>query len=71
MTGPRDRRAMGRIAVASMIGTVVEFYDFFIFSTAAATVFNKLLFRRQWREVALGAGAATVVLAFYGWEPHS
>jgi metabolite-proton symporter len=34
----------GRIAVASFIGTAIEFYDFYIYGTAAALVFNKLFF---------------------------
>ena len=29
----------GRIAVASMVGTTVEFYDFYIYATAAVSVF--------------------------------
>src|SRR3954453_19137946 len=33
-----------RIIVASLIGTSLEWYDFFIYGTAAALVFNKLFF---------------------------
>ncbi|TCI96395.1 MFS transporter [Aeromicrobium sp. IC_218] len=33
-----------RVAGASLIGTTIEFFDFFIFGTAAALVFNKLFF---------------------------
>ncbi|MFP5022792.1 MFS transporter [Pseudonocardia phyllosphaerae] len=33
-----------RIAVASFIGTAIEFYDFYIYGTAAALVFNTLFF---------------------------
>ena len=33
-----------RVAIASCIGTTVEWYDFFIYATAAALVFNKLFF---------------------------
>lgn len=32
------------ITIASMIGTIVEWYDFIIYGTAAALVFNKLFF---------------------------
>jgi MHS family shikimate/dehydroshikimate transporter-like MFS transporter len=32
------------IALASLIGTTIEWYDFFLYNTAAALVFNKLFF---------------------------
>jgi MFS family permease len=52
---------MGRIAAASAIGTVIEFYDFTIFGTAAALVFSKVFFP------ALGTAAGTLVaLATFG-----
>ena len=35
---------MSQIVWASMLGTVVEWYDFLIYGTAAALVFNKLFF---------------------------
>jgi metabolite-proton symporter len=34
----------GRIAVASFVGTAIEFYDFYIYGTAAALVFGPLFF---------------------------
>jgi MHS family shikimate/dehydroshikimate transporter-like MFS transporter len=37
-------RAMGRIVWASVLGTIVEWYDFLIYGTAAALVFNRLFF---------------------------
>ncbi|HNB02499.1 MAG TPA: MFS transporter, partial [Nitrosomonas sp.] len=33
-----------RILVASLVGTAVEFYDFYIYATAAALVFGPLFF---------------------------
>jgi len=35
---------IGKIAFASFIGTVIEFFDFFIFGTASALIFNKIFF---------------------------
>ncbi|HML11903.1 MAG TPA: MFS transporter [Xanthobacteraceae bacterium] len=37
-------RTLLKVAFASAIGTVVEWYDFFIYATASALVFNKLFF---------------------------
>jgi metabolite-proton symporter len=34
------------VAVASFVGTAIEWYDFFLYGTAAALVFNKLFFPR-------------------------
>lgn len=39
-----DIGKMRKIAVASVIGTTVEWYDLFLFATASALVFNKIFF---------------------------
>ncbi|AEI82163.1 shikimate transporter ShiA (plasmid) [Cupriavidus necator N-1] len=36
--------SMGKVVMASVIGTMVEWYDFLLYGTAAALVFNKLFF---------------------------
>src|SRR5262250_2852361 len=36
--------AVRRVAFASMIGTTIEWYDFFLYGTASALIFNKLFF---------------------------
>ena len=33
-----------KVAIASLIGTSIEWYDFFLYGTAAALIFNKLFF---------------------------
>jgi hypothetical protein len=35
---------IAKVALASAIGTMIEFYDFFIYSIATALVFNKIFF---------------------------
>src|SRR5580693_384393 len=37
-------KSMGTIAFAGTFGTIIEWYDFLIYGTAAALVFNKLFF---------------------------
>ncbi|HTZ66136.1 MAG TPA: MFS transporter [Roseiarcus sp.] len=38
---------MGRIVLASLVGTTIEFYDFYIFGTAAALVFGPMFFPKS------------------------
>src|SRR5512138_861203 len=39
-----DSAQLRRVVVASFIGTTIEWYDFFLYGTAAALVFNRLFF---------------------------
>lgn len=50
-------RAKGRVLVGALMGTAVEFYDFFIYGTAAALVFGPLFFPAS-------SPAAQTLLAF-------
>src|SRR5918997_4024761 len=38
------RASIRQVAFASFIGTAIEWYDFFLYGTAAALVFNRLFF---------------------------
>lgn len=40
----RSESSISRVAAASLVGTTIEFFDFFIFGTAAALVFSTLFF---------------------------
>ena len=40
----RDEAEIRRVAGASLIGSVVEWYDFFLYGTMAALVFNSQFF---------------------------
>ncbi|NYD34814.1 MFS transporter [Actinomycetospora corticicola] len=43
-TPPTERRSVVRIVAASMLGTTVEWYDFFLYGVAAAVVFPAVFF---------------------------
>jgi MFS family permease len=53
-----------RILFASLIGTAIEFYDFYIYATAAALVFGPLFFPVESRSAQLLAAYASFALAF-------
>jgi metabolite-proton symporter len=55
---------MRRIAIASCVGTTIEFYDFFIYGTAAALVFPKVFFPALGPAAAVVASFATFAVAF-------
>ncbi|WP_395296462.1 MFS transporter [Kitasatospora hibisci] len=43
-SAPAAGRSLPRVVAASLIGTTIEWYDYFLYGTAAALVFNKLFF---------------------------
>lgn len=55
-----NRRVLG----ASLVGTSVEFYDFYIYATAAALVFGPLFFPAESASAQLMAAYASLGLAF-------
>jgi len=59
--GGTERR---RIIFASVVGTTIEFYDFYIYATAAVSVFPLLFFPKGHGTAALLASMATFGVAF-------
>ncbi|WP_058234708.1 MFS transporter [Devriesea agamarum] len=43
-TEPSARNSRGKVIIASLIGTSIEFYDFYIYATAAVLIFPALFF---------------------------
>lgn len=58
-------RAHRRILTASLVGTAVEFYDFYIYGTAAALVFGPLFFPKSSDSAQLMFSFMTFGLAFF------
>jgi MFS family permease len=63
-TTEEARSSTGRILIASLVGTGVEFYDFYIYATAASLVFGPLFFPAESASAQLMLSYATFGLAF-------
>jgi MFS family permease len=60
-----ERRGLRKVGAASLIGTTIEYYDFFIYGTAAALVFPALFFPSSSPAVGTIASFATFGVAFF------
>jgi MFS family permease len=65
MALPKTTNQPVRAAVAAFIGTTIEWYDFFIYGTAAALVFGELFFPNSNAFVGLLASFATFAVGFF------
>ena len=54
-----------KVAIASMIGTAIEFYDYYIYAAAAVLVFNTQFFDKSDHNVAILLSLSTLALAFF------
>jgi len=55
----------GRVLFASLIGTTIEFFDFYIYATAAVLIFPKLFFPSSEPTAATLQSLATFAIAFF------
>jgi MFS family permease len=60
-----SRNSPGRVLIASLVGTTIEFFDFYIYATAAVLVFPKLFFPSADPTTATLESLATFALAFF------
>ena len=58
------KTSMRKVATASCVGTTIEYYDFFIYGTAAALVFPTVFFPALGTTAGLVASFATYAVAF-------
>ncbi|MDI2030781.1 MFS transporter [Saccharopolyspora sp. TS4A08] len=58
-------RSLRRTVAASVIGTIAEYYDFFIYGTASALVFNKVFFPEVDPLVGTLAAFSTYAVGFF------
>lgn len=64
MTTTTERAPAARVLTASLVGTAIEFYDFYIYATAASLVFGPLFFPAESASAQLMASYATFAIAF-------
>lgn len=62
---PHPVRANARVLTASLVGTAVEFYDFYIFGTAAALVIGPLFFPSESQAAQTLLALMTFGIAFF------
>ncbi|MDE2349761.1 MAG: MHS family MFS transporter [Gammaproteobacteria bacterium] len=59
------RNSTGHVLIASLIGTTIEFFDFYIYATAAVIVFPQIFFPKEDPGAATLQSLATFALAFF------
>src|SRR5437868_11146465 len=61
----RPATPIARVVLASFVGTSIEWYDFFLYGTAAALVFNRLFFPSLDPIAGTMASFATYAVGFF------
>jgi len=57
-----DSQSLRQVALASFIGTTIEWYDFFLYGTAAALIFGDLFFPKVDPTIGTPAAAASLMV---------
>ena len=66
--GEPTARSMRTVAMTALGGTSIEWYDFFVYSTASALIFPQLFFPNSDPSVGLLASFATFAVGFFAIE---
>lgn len=65
MENTQDRKTMRKILIASLTGSVIEWFDFFLYGTVAALVFNQIFFVSEDPAIGLLLSYASFALTFF------
>lgn len=60
-----DKKMLNRVLIASLIGSSIEWFDYFLYGTVSALVFNQLFFVTEDPTVGLLLAYASFALAFF------
>ncbi|ALC81710.1 MULTISPECIES: MFS transporter [Bacillus] len=60
-----EKKQMRRVLVASLVGSSIEWFDYFLYGTIAALVFNQLFFVNEDPTIGLLLSYASFALAFF------
>ncbi|MGE7879346.1 MFS transporter [Peribacillus muralis] len=60
-----EKKQMRRILIASLVGSSIEWFDYFLYGTVAALVFNQLFFVNEDPTIGLLLSYASFALAFF------
>jgi MFS family permease len=66
LSAPEHSAHLRKAVIASTIGTTIEWYDFFIYGTAAGLIFGKLYFPNEEPLTATLAAFGTYFIGFVG-----
>lgn len=65
MEEKQDKKYLNRVLIASLVGSSIEWFDYFLYGTVAALVFNQLFFVTEDPTVGLLLAYASFALAFF------
>jgi metabolite-proton symporter len=60
-----EKKQMRRVLIASLVGSSIEWFDYFLYGTVAALVFNQLFFVNEDPTIGLLLSYASFALAFF------
>ena len=60
-----DRQVSRRVLIASLVGSSIEWFDYFLYGTVAGLVFNQLFFPAEDPTVGLLLSYASFALSFF------
>ncbi|HLT56095.1 MAG TPA: MFS transporter, partial [Bacillota bacterium] len=60
-----EKNVSKRVLVASLVGSSIEWFDYFLYGTVAGLVFNKIFFPAEDPTVGLLLSYASFALAFF------